>query len=334
MPPAVAGNDVQLFPISPAARYRYHGSFEEGPRRGSGENPAKGASISYYLKQKPKGDITLEILDDKGGAVDKFSSKPEPEEPEDPGDYSGEKPKRLQPTLHLGVNRVAWDLTHAGAKPIKKAKADQGEPKVGPLAAPGRYTVRLTVDGKSYTQPLEVKSDPRLHSEDAARTDPAGIEEQVKLTLLIRDDISRLSSVVERLRTIRKQLADRNELLKDNAPAAELVKSSKDLIAKLDALEEKLHNPKAKVAYDILAQKGGAQLYSQLAWLFDLLNGSDGPSTQGMREVYEEQRLLLVKYDLEWKLLLADDLAKLNESAKKLEIPGILLPATEQPKKP
>jgi hypothetical protein len=113
------------------------------------------------------------------------------------------------------------------------------------------------------------------------------------------------------------------------------VKSSEEAIKKLDALEEKLHNPKAKVAYDILAQKGGAQLYSQLVWLWDLLNGSDGPPNQGMREVYEEQRLLLVKYELEWKLLLADDLAKLNEAAKKLDVPRVILPATaEEPKNP
>ena len=89
------------------------------------------------------------------------------------------------------------------------------------------------------------------------------------------------------------------------------------------------------MAYDILAQKGGAQLYSQLAWLWSLLNDSDGPITQGMREVYQEQHLLLVKYGLEWKLLVADDLAKLNDAAKKLDLPGVILPTgDEQPKKP
>src|SRR5262249_17508101 len=239
MSPAITAADMHLLPVQPATRYRYHSSFEEGPRRGSGENPPKGAIISYHLKQKPKGEIILEILDSHGVIVDKFSSKPEPEEPEDPSDYSGEKPKRLQPTLHVGVNRVAWDLTYAGAKSIKQAKADQGEPRVGPLAAPGRYTVRLTVDGKSLTHPLEIKPDPRTHLDAAEYTDWPAIEEQVKLTLAIRDEITRLSATVERLRAVRKQLADRNELLKDNTSAAALVKSSKELITKLDALEEK-----------------------------------------------------------------------------------------------
>jgi photosystem II stability/assembly factor-like uncharacterized protein len=327
--PAIAAADIHLLPVQPATRYRYHSSFEEGPRRISGENPPKGAIINYHLKQKPKGEIILEILDSHGAIVDKFSSKPEPEEPEDPSDYSGEKPKRLQPTLHVGVNRVAWDLTYAGAKSIKKAKADQGEPRLGPLAAPGRYTVRLTVDGKSLTQPLEIKPDPRLHLDAAEYTDLPAIEEQVKLTLAIRDEITRLSATVERLRAVRKQLADRNELLKDNTSAAELVKSSKELIAKLDALEEKLHNPKAQVAYDILAMKGGAKLYSQLIFLYNLLLDSDGAPTQGVREVHAEQAAELSNLEKEFDSLTSGDVVRLNEVAKKIDVPGVLVPAAK-----
>ena len=87
------------------------------------------------------------------------------------------------------------------------------------------------------------------------------------------------------------------------------------------------------MTYDILAQKGGAQLYSQLGYLYDLILGGDGPPPQGWREVYEEQSLLLKKHELEWKLLQAEDLAKLNELAKKLELPGVIVPPLE-PKKP
>ena len=56
------------------------------------------------------------------------------------------------------------------------------------------------------------------------------------------------------------------------------------MIAKLDALEARLHNPRAKVTYDILAMKGGAQLYSNLGWLYGSVLEGDGPPTQGMRE--------------------------------------------------
>ena len=52
---------------------------------------------------------------------------------------------------------------------------------------------------------------------------------------------------------------------------ATLVKQAKELMTKLDDLESKLHNPKAKVAYDILAFQGGAKLYSQLGYLFEIV---------------------------------------------------------------
>ena len=123
----------------------------------------------------------------------------------------------------------------------------------------------------------------------------------------MRDAVSRLAGDVNRLRAVRKQLADRDELLKDEARAADLVKGSKALIEKLDALEAKFHNPKAQVAYDILAQKGGAQLYSQLVLLYGFADDSDGPVTQGMREVFAEETKLLGTYEAELGALFKGD---------------------------
>jgi hypothetical protein len=105
------------------------------------------------------------------------------------------------------------------------------------------------------------------------------------------------------------------------------VKASRNVLTRLDALEEKLHNPKAKIPYDILAQKGGARLYSQLIWLFEMIKDSDGAPTQGIRETFEEQSELLQKYQAEWKALAAKELAALNEQAKKLEVPAVLVPS-------
>jgi hypothetical protein len=168
-----------------------------------------------------------------------------------------------------------------------------------------------------------------MHLDAAEYTDLPAIEEQVKLTLAVRDEITRLTATVERLRAVRKQLADRNELLKDNTSAAGLVKSSKELIAKLDALEEKLHNPKAQVAYDILAMKGGAKLYSQLIFLYNLLLDSDGAPTQGVKEVHSEQAAELAKLEKEFDALVSGDVSHLNQEAKKLDVPGVLVPAAK-----
>src|SRR5262249_45270616 len=100
----------------------------------------------------------------------------------------------------------------------------------------------------------------------------------------------------------------------------------RELLKKLDHLEEKLHNPKAEVTYDILAMKGGAQLYSQLCFLFEALKDSDGMPTQGVREVYAEEAGKLKQLRKQWEEIVRQDLARLNQMARTLEIPNLLLP--------
>jgi hypothetical protein len=129
-------------------------------------------------------------------------------------------------------------------------------------------------------------------------------------------------------------LTARNELLKGNPKADALIKPAQELLGKLDALEEKLHNPKAQVAYDILAQRGGAQLYSQFGFLFESVKDNDGPPTQGVHEVYAEHAQTLQRCGTELNGLLSGDLTRLNEMAKSLAIPNVILSGTAASKKP
>jgi photosystem II stability/assembly factor-like uncharacterized protein len=331
--PEVSAEHAHLFPPQPAVRYRYNEPLTLPPGdKAAHPNPPQGALINYRLKRKPKGDITFEILDGKGALVEKLTSKPAPEEPEDPGDYPIEVPKKAVLTTHEGINRVAWNLTYEGSKLIEGSKLWDDVPSAGPLVLPGLYTLKLTVEGKEYTAPLQVKPDPRVSTAQAtssragAALSPAGLEEQLKLALAMRDDITRLSGIVQRLRAVRKQLADRNDLLRDDAKVALLVKTAKELIGKLDDLEGRLHNPKAQVIYDLLAQKGGTKLYSQLTGLYSFIRDSDGAPAQGTKKVYAEQSAELKKLEAAFNHLLSADLRRLNALAKQLNVPGTIVP--------
>jgi len=324
--PKIANEDAYLFAVQPAIRWRYSSPIFSTSDKGAGDNPPRGAIIDYFLKKKPKDPdkepITLEVLDSKGALIHKYTSAEEEEEEDEfsMGEEEEEEKEAKRLPTKVGVNRFTWSLRYKGAEKIKKAKADSGNPELGPLVLPGTYTLKLTVDGKTMTTTVKVDPDPRV------KLPAAEMEEQLKMILAVRDGITRLTGLVEQVRSVRKQLNERNGLLKDNAKAADLVKASKALIEKLDTLEAKLHNPKAEVAYDILAQKGGAQLYSKLISLYEWLHDSDGPVTQGMREVYSEEAENLKKGQADWKTLRIEDLAKLNELAKKLDVPGVIVP--------
>jgi len=323
--PQLAAQEVFLLPIMDAVRWRYH---QGGGRDAAGENPPNGAIIDYHLNKKPNGDVTMDILDAHGAKVATLSSKKEA------AGSGGDEEEGFRrrgggqaiPAPEAGVNRLVWDLTYAGPKRIPGAMGWPPAPMTGPLVNPGVYTIKLTVAGKTQSQPLLVRADPRLH------VSQADLDEQLHLALKIRDDISRLSEMVKEIRSVKEQLNAKLALWKENPRAKELSKQGRDLIEKLDALEGKLHNPKAKIVYDLLAQRGGAQLYSQLSYLLGTVMESDNAPTQGVRTLYAQESKRLHELDGRLTELLSGELKKLNESARQLGIADIVVPAAAQEK--
>jgi photosystem II stability/assembly factor-like uncharacterized protein len=349
--PSAAAAAAEILPPRPAIRWRHHGSIGT---QGAGANPPAGAQLTYRLKARPKSRPTIEVLDAENKVIRTLGRPPEPdagtvageatpgsgsgpgaggeeepgrepppqaeereeEEPDRPEARRGPRPLPDAPGLH----RIAWDLQHDPARPIRGASIDSARPETGPMALPGRYTLKLIVDGRPYTAPLEIRPDPRV------RAAAADLADQVRLALGVRDDFNRLSDAVERLRAVRKQLRDRDALLKGQASAQPLVKASAELTTRLDALEAKLHNSRAQITYDILAQRGGAQLYSQLGWTYAMILEGDGPPTQAMRESAARHHDELTRLLDDFHRLVDQDLANLNRQARSLELPHVIVP--------
>jgi photosystem II stability/assembly factor-like uncharacterized protein len=314
----VQSKPVHLFPVPPVTAWRYRGSFHED---GPGENPPAGLVVHYWLKEKPKGAVTLEIHDDKGALVRKLSSaEDEPEVPPDDPDAGRDSRRKPPLTAEAGVNRGRWNLMWEGATKIKRAKIDTGDPSNGPLALPGTYTLKLSAGGHTSTATAEVRPDPRVQMTAAERA------EGFRFAIEVRDAITRLATIVESIRSVRRQLEARTELLAGNEAAASWVRSARELLPTLDALEAKLHNPTAEVVYDILAQRGGAKLYSQVTPLLDWARDADGVPTQGMKEIFVQHRTELSRLDAEWKELQASRVAPLNEQARALGLAYVSVP--------
>jgi hypothetical protein len=201
------------------------------------------------------------------------------------------------------------------------ARFDTGTPRPGPLVVPGDYTLRLTVDGRSITQPLTVELDPRSSASES------DLEQQLAFVLGVRGQLARIADMVATIRGVREQLKDRNARLAGNPDASELVDLGKKLILGLNAVEEEIHNPHAEVDYDVLGGRhGGAKMYSRLSWLFNTSGDHDGPPTQGMLEVAADVEGQLSQQESVLDGLLANELARLNELASELEVPYVVTP--------
>jgi predicted nucleic acid-binding Zn-ribbon protein len=167
------------------------------------------------------------------------------------------------------------------------------------------------------TSPLQVKGDPRQG------LPPLDLDAQLAFSLRVRDTITKLTELVHSMRSVKEQLAARAKALesrKSEAPIADLLKAGETLVQKIDALEEKLHNPKAEVSYDILAARGGARLYSRLSPLQMWTVNGEGAPTQGMQQVLAEYEKELAPLENEVKGLMSTDVADINARAKNLGV--------------
>jgi photosystem II stability/assembly factor-like uncharacterized protein len=316
---AVRERDAHLFGPPPAVAWRWSSDNVTGPA--PGENPPKGAIIYYFLKRKPKEPIRLEILDAAGALVRTLRSTVEPPEyaPDDPDEPT--EPPEPALAADSGVQRAVWDLRYEAPRKARPAKLDFGWPDFGPRVMPGTYTLRLVVDGKTYTERLTVTPDPRIK---ISRQDA---EEQLRFTLEVRDQIERLTRLIEEARNLRRQVAVRADAWRAAPNGGKLVAASQAIVTRIDTLEARMHNPGAQVVYDILARPGGTRLYSRITPLYMWAVSGDGAPTQGAREVYADQKKELDGLEAELRALVVGDVAALNRQARELNLGDIPIPA-------
>jgi hypothetical protein len=195
----------------------------------AGENPPDGAVIDYYLQSAPSSPVTLEIKDSAGKTVRKYSSadKAEPMDPMLNIPTYWLRPSRVL-SAEAGAHRWLWDMHYPQVPgvepeyPIAAVPHNTAPQATGPWAMPGQYKVVLTVNGKSYTQPLTIKMDPRV------KTAPAGLRTQFIWSQALYSRLLTLSPAAEQAAAVRKQLK-------------ELQKSVQgDVLAAVKALDEKL----------------------------------------------------------------------------------------------
>jgi hypothetical protein len=249
------------------------------------------------LKSAPKDPVEIEILGPESKTIRKLKTK-----------------------AHVGINRVKWDMRYESPRLIALRTATSENPhiwqeprfrdadsrpithwgispaEVGPMVAPGKYSVRLTVTGQSFTEPLTILPDPRISASEA------DIASSVKTQLRIRDDITHASDVFNQIEWLRKQIEVVETMLRppkkkekekppsaepddfdepEPAPAedeaqskrkAELLKTVEEMDKKLQSVELKLVTP-SQINSDDKYFVEADKVYLNLIWL----NAEVGP---------------------------------------------------------
>jgi len=252
-----------------------------------------GTTFSYVLNFPPENPIVIEVHDSAQALVTKLRAD------------------NLQP----GLNRIDWDLRWQPPLPVALRTTPpenphiweeprfQGSPtrpvahkgieqaQFGPIAAPGRYSVELHWDDKTYTQPLEIALPPNSHGTDSE------VQASVRLQLRIRDDINSVARMTNAIEVLRKQIEDQHKVSARAALDAvdrKLQDVEFQLISHSDALSDEKYDSEA------------ARLYLNFLWLNLSLGSGTGSKYAGGADYAPTETSIAMVRDLEAQLHAAE----------------------------
>ncbi len=242
-------------------------------RRSYRLNRGGGVFVTYSLKSAPKDKrAQIEILDSQGALVRKLNGAAKEGLNRAEWDFHYDPPTLVAVRTPAPENPHIWEerrFRGAESRPITHWGIEEAQ--VGPLAAPGKYTIKLTVNGQSYTQPVTVVKDPRAPGSDA------DLETSFKTQLRIRNDINSTSGMVNQIEWTRKQLGVVQQMLKseqeqnkakgkEDSKTADLLKSVDDMSKRLESVEYKLVSP-SDLNSDDKYYVEPYKVYMNLIWL-------------------------------------------------------------------
>jgi photosystem II stability/assembly factor-like uncharacterized protein len=307
------------------------GPFLYEPRPGWRFGRAGRADLLYSVTAVPQEPVKVEVLDSSGAVI-----------------------RTLQQMPRVGVNRITWDGRYENAKQVELRTVAPDNPNIwdeprfrnqktrpishwgiqnpqrqGPLAAPGKYTVRLTAGGQTITKPLELLKDPNI---------PTSTEDLVastKVQLRIRDDLAQAADTANKLEIMRKQIEDH---LAAN-------KGKSDVESALQALDKRMLDvelqllSRADLHSDDKYFMEAYKVYLNLLWLSgavgsgagDEAGGADYRPTDAQLQVLDLIEKDLAKATADFKVLMEKDVPAFNQSmAGKVPPIGVNLSTSTQ----
>ncbi|HUG54623.1 MAG TPA: glycosyl hydrolase [Vicinamibacteria bacterium] len=312
MPPALPA-DAHLFAPRPASRY-----VTPSAPPGTGANPPAGAAFYYWLAAEPKEkeEIALEVLDEGGRLLRRFSNIPEPKDAgEEDGASSGDGAPKPLPA-RAGLNRYVWDLRTKEASTFKGLILWAGGTR-GPRVPPGAYVARLTAAGRTQSQPFQVTGDPRLP------TTAAQYREQYELLLKIRDKVTETHDAISRIRDVRDQVKGAAERAKGAGSDEAIAKAAESLVKSLTSVEEALYQTKNQSNQDPLNYP--IRLNNKLSALAGVVAGADAAPTASSYAVYEDVAGRIDAELAKLRAILDGELAAFNRLVREKAVPAVVI---------
>lgn len=212
-----------------------------------GQNPPDGAIINYYLKEKTKTPVILEIFDVSGKSVRRFSSEDKPYDVPDLNiPLYWIRPQQIL-SADAGSHRFMWDLHYAPLNlppvyPISAVYQNTAPDFTSPWVMAGVFTAKLTVNGKTYSHYFTVKMDPRV------KTSPIDLKTQHDLSMICYEGRIKIQTELAKMKDLRQRIRMTEEGMKQfDEKEANLKKLNSSLASVHNILQDADSKPTTQV---------------------------------------------------------------------------------------
>jgi photosystem II stability/assembly factor-like uncharacterized protein len=310
---------THLFAPQTAVRFRWNRNTDTPlpPEIPAGQNPPDGAIIDYSLNEDSRGEVKLEIFDAQNHLVRRYSSTDQPKPvdkiaAENPIPMYWIRPQQIL-SSEAGFHRFVWDLHYAPPDslnhefPISAIYRNTPELPLGVIALPGRYVVKLTVNGKSQEQPLTLRMDPRI------KTPAAELRAQFALETGAVRGMNQSFKLLARVRSVHEQISERSTET-GNSPLSASLSSLAKKVAELEGSA-------ASSFFGVPASGKRPENFSTLNQHFGKLlavadSADSAPSSQA-QSVYREEVEAVQNLEAQWTLIRNHDIPELNSKLVK-----------------
>ncbi|MHB8648030.1 MAG: hypothetical protein ACYDAR_19785 [Thermomicrobiales bacterium] len=213
------------------------------------------------------------------------------------------------------MNRFVWNMRYPDATNVPGAIFWAGSVD-GPIAAPGQYQVRLTVGDKTWTEPFEIRKDPRVAATQA------DFDAQFALLLKIRDQLTRTSDGINRLRDVRTQVEGWEKRVEGREGAEDIRTAATPLKKTLTEVEEELIQVRSKALEDPL--NFPVKLNNKLASLSGAVASADSAPTQSAYAVFDDLANKIGLHLITLSTVIETDVAEFNQLVSRLSVPAIV----------
>jgi photosystem II stability/assembly factor-like uncharacterized protein len=278
------------------------------PEEPTAENPPSGGIIDYVLSSSAK-ELTLEVFDAQQKLVRRFSSADQPTKhgPVAIAERWFPEPEVLG--TGPGMHRFVWNLSWGTSEEPESGEGGSLRRPNPPKVPPGTYQVRLSVDGESKTETLQVVMDPRSPATQEVLTKQFDTSRQIYGEAMVA-----YRTLVE-LKSIQKQLADIGQR------AASEDADIKSRIAEVKAAIDKMISDKTQGK-----DTGLQEAYRDMTSALRVVEGGDRPAPAQALAVYQESSEQIKVRTSEWSTFKETTLPALNKRMGQANLPAIMVP--------